>query len=48
MEWREAATEKLKEIGEKVASDVEAALDETDIAVTPPTVIDLTDEEASI
>jgi hypothetical protein len=46
--WREAATEKLRKIGEKVASDVEAALEEPVVEANPPAVIDLTDKDAPL
>ncbi|HJR45765.1 MAG TPA: hypothetical protein VJ927_09190 [Actinomycetota bacterium] len=41
MGWRRAATEKLKEIGETIASDVEALVGDLQVIPDPPTPAEL-------
>ena len=41
MEWRRAATEKLKEIGETIASDVDALVHDLQVVADPPAPAEL-------
>lgn len=46
MEWRRAATEKLKEIGETIASDVDALVNDLKVVHDPPAPAELRIEPA--
>lgn len=41
MEWRRAASEKLKEIGETIASDVDALVNDLQVVADPPVPAEL-------
>lgn len=46
MEWRRAASEKLKEIGETIASDVDALVQDLQVVADPPVPAELRIEPA--
>lgn len=47
MEWRRAASEKLKEIGETIASDVDALVHDLQVVADPPVPAELRIEPAA-